>query len=73
MTKNQQIINSLNQTREKRKSQTCKVFELKLVDNQMNSYQKEFLKRIFLESKWLYNDILTCNDLKTYKIQNSIN
>lgn len=66
MTKNQQIINSLNQTREKRKSQTCKVFELKLVDNQMNSYQKEFLKRIFLESKWLYNDILTCNDLKTY-------
>lgn len=65
-TKSQQIKNSLAQTREKRKSQTCKVFELKLVDNQLNKLQKEFLKRIFLESKWLYNDILACNDLKTY-------
>jgi putative transposase len=59
-TKSQQIKNSLAQTREKRKSQTCKVFELKLVDNQLNKLQKEFLKRIFLESKWLYNDILAC-------------
>lgn len=33
ITKNQQIKDSLNKTREKRKTQTCKVFELKLVFN----------------------------------------
>jgi transposase len=65
-TKNQQIKDSLIATREKRKNQLCKVFELKLVANQMNQSQIEFLNRIFLEAKWMYNDILNYNDLKTY-------
>jgi transposase len=65
-TKNQKIKDSLVATREKRKNQLCKVFELKLVANQMNQSQIEFLNRIFLEAKWMYNDILNYNDLKTY-------
>ncbi len=65
-TKNQQIKDTLIATREKRKNQICKVFELKLVHNQMNQAQIKFLNRIFLEAKWLYNDILAHNDLKTY-------
>ena len=54
-TKNQKIKDSLVATREKRKNQLCKAFELKLVANQMNQYQIEFLNRIFLEAKWMYN------------------
>jgi transposase len=66
ITKNQQIKNSLSVTREKRKTQTCKVYELKLSDNKLNITQIDFLYRIFLEAKWVYNDILNFNDLKNY-------
>lgn len=65
-TKNQKIKDSLIATRNKRKEQICKVFELKLISNQMNQQQIEFLNRIFLEAKWMYNDILNWNDLETY-------
>lgn len=50
-TKNQKIKNSLLATKEKRKTQSCKVFELKIVNNQLNQTQIEFLNRIFLEAK----------------------
>jgi putative transposase len=65
-TKNQQIKDSLIATRNKRKNQVCKVYEIKLISNKMNISQKEFLNRVFLEAKWMYNDILNHNDLKTY-------
>jgi len=66
ITKNQQIKDSLSITREKRKTQTCKVYELKLSENKFNLKQIDFLHRIFLEAKWVYNDILNFNDLKNY-------
>ena len=66
ITKNQQIKDSLSATREKRKTQTCKVYELKLSENKFNLKQIDFLHRIFLEAKWVYNDILNFNDLKNY-------
>ena len=66
ITKNQKIKDLIKQTREKRKTQTCKVFELKLISNQINSQQKHFLSRVFLEAKWIYNDILNFDDLKNY-------
>jgi len=65
-TKNQRIKDSLLITREKRKTQTCKVYELKLSENKFNLQQIEFLNRIFLEAKWVYNDILNFNDIKNY-------
>lgn len=46
MTKNEQIKESLRLTREKRLTQDCKVFELKLISNSMNKYQREFFKKI---------------------------
>jgi len=66
ITKNQQIKYSLSATGEKRKTQTCKVYELKLCENKLNKIQIDFLHRIFLEAKWIYNDILSFNDLKNY-------
>jgi len=73
--KNSKIRETLAQTRAKRKSQQCKVFDLKIVENKLSSKQKEDLKMQFVESKWLYNDILAwckedpLNKPSNYKIR----
>jgi transposase len=55
MTKKEQISSSLKATREKRKSQDCKVFEIKVDKSHLSKATCEQIKRVFLESKWLYN------------------
>ena len=72
ISKNQQIKDSLSATREKRKTQTCKVYELKLSENKLNVSQIEFLNSIFIEAKWVYNDILNFNDLKNYAVSSTV-
>lgn len=58
--------NSLKATKEKRKDQRCKVFEIKVRKNKLNKTQLEHLNMIFVEAKWIYNDILNditnCNE-----------
>ena len=39
-------------------SMDLKVFELKIQYNKLNETQRKFLNRLFLESKWYYNDCL---------------
>jgi len=51
LTKSEIIKLSLSETREKRKLQDCKVFKIKLSSNKLNLYQRDYLKRIFLEAK----------------------
>jgi putative transposase len=58
MTKNDTIKASLKATKEKRKNQTCRVYELKIDQSHLNSASKEHLHGLFIESKWLYNHIL---------------
>ena len=73
--KNLKIKETLAQTREKRKSQQCKVFDLKIQTNKLSERQLEDLKMQFVESKWLYNDILNwckedpLNKPSNYKIR----
>lgn len=50
---------SLRQTREKRKSQSCKVYSLKIQESSLNNSQKQFLSKVFIEAKWFYNHILS--------------
>ena len=57
--KNSKIKETLAQTRAKRKSQVCRVFDLKIDKSKLSKRQKEDLKMQFVESKWLYNDILS--------------
>lgn len=45
-------------TRERRKSQVCKSYTLKVDSSHLNKTQKYFLNRIFIEAKWFYNHIL---------------
>jgi putative transposase len=61
--KNQQIKDTLAKTREKRKTQKCLVFELKLDSSHFNLKTKEALKMMFVEAKWLYNFYLSQDDI----------
>lgn len=56
--KNKAIAAAMKATRERRKSQTCKVFELKVQSNKLSATQREALFMLFVEAKWLYNDCL---------------
>jgi len=55
MTKNEKIKQSIQQTREKRKSQDCKVFEVKFDKSHLSKEKLQHLKMLFIEAKWLYN------------------
>ena len=53
--KSLKIKNTLLATREKRLSQFCKVFSLKIVANHLSSKKETFIDQMFLQAKWLYN------------------
>ena len=56
MNKADKIRESIRQTREKRKKQICKVYQVKLQNLSSSDIKK--LDRLFLEAKWLYNYII---------------
>ena len=62
--KNANIKASMKETLNRRKSQFCRVYELKIQKNRLSTKQKEQLKMIFIEAKWIYNDILNWSNLK---------
>jgi putative transposase len=69
LIKNQNIRNSMKATLERRSSQLCRVFTVKIQYSKLNKSQKEQLKMLFVEAKWLYNDILNYskeNNISTY-------
>ncbi|RUM46500.1 MAG: transposase, partial [Hydrogenothermus sp.] len=55
LDKKQRIKESLKKTKEKRKNQIPKVYQLKISYSNLNKQQKQWLERVFLEAKWLYN------------------
>ncbi|NPA53718.1 MAG: transposase [Aquificae bacterium] len=58
LDKKQKIKESLKKTKEKRKNQIAKVYQLKISYSNLNKQQKQWLKRVFLEAKWLYNYVI---------------
>ncbi len=58
LEKRQKIKESLRKTKEKRKNQVVKVFQLKISYSNLNKNQKQWLERVFLEAKWLYNYVI---------------
>jgi putative transposase len=69
-------LKSLSLTKEKRKKQICRVYTVKIQSNKLNSIQKEQLKMLFVNAKWLYNDIISFtssgNNIFDYKINKSV-
>ena len=60
--KNKQIKATLLATKERRKTQKCFVFSTKINYRKLNKLQKEQLHMLFIEGKWIYNDILNFMD-----------
>ena len=58
LAKNNRIREQGRQTREKRKSQICRVYRMKIDISHLNEAQRVRLKMLFVEAKWLYNDAL---------------
>lgn len=56
--KNIQIKETYLATKARREHQVCSVFSVKVQENKLNAAQREALKMIFVEAKWMYNHIL---------------
>ena len=59
LEKNTKIREKGKLTREKRKSQICRVYRVKIDSSHLNEAQKTHLNMLFVEAKWLYNNALT--------------
>ena len=57
LERNKLIGENSKQTRAKRKTQICKTFRIKIDWDRLNKRQKECLKMMFVEVKWIYNYI----------------
>ena len=64
LAKNASIKEAMKETHERRRSQVCRVYTLKIQYNALSTRQKEDLRMLFLEAKWLYNDILNYGNVK---------
>lgn len=58
-TEREQIRQSLVATRERRKNQILKVFELKVNCHQISKETYGKMKQCFIQAKWVYNDMLS--------------
>ena len=56
--KNAKIKATLLATKKRRETQKCFVFSTKIDCHKLNKLQKEQLQMIFIEAKWVYNDII---------------
>ncbi len=56
--KNDAIRGSLKKTKERRRTQTCKQYELKIDTSHLSDKTHKHLDRLFLEAKWFYNHVL---------------
>ena len=61
--KNDAIRKTISETRERRKSQTCRTYELKIDISHLSKTKINNINRIFLEGKWFYNYILSEDDI----------
>ena len=69
LKKNNRIREKGIQTKQKRKTQICRVYRVKIDISHLNRAQRNHLKMLFVEAKWLYNDALTFmndHDIKEY-------
>lgn len=66
--KNEKIAASFKSTKERRKRQTPRVVDLKIVTNKLSPTQREALERLFVEAKWVYNDAIGSDNIFEYQV-----
>lgn len=64
LAKSKAIAETLKATKAKRKTQICKVREMKVIKNKLSKEQAEHLRLLFLEAKWFYNYMLANPSLR---------
>ncbi len=69
LIKNKQISQTKRETIKRHESMSVKTFNVKIQENHLSKEQKEALKTVFLEQKWLKNYILNwCEKSKNNKL-----
>ncbi len=58
LDKNKRIADTQRATYERRRSQVCRVFQIKLQANKLSKTQKEQLKMLMVEGKWCRNMVI---------------
>ncbi len=66
LAKNERIRDAGKATKLRRKEQICRVWRVKIDFSHLNSRQQTALKMLFVEAKWLHNDVITF--LKAHEI-----
>jgi len=67
--KNNKISKSRKQTKERRKTQSCKTYELKIDMSKLSKETLKSINRLFLETKWIYNYFISQEDIFGIKIE----
>lgn len=70
LERNKLIGDNGRKTRLKRAKQICKTFKFKIDWDNLNLSQKETLKMMFVEAKWIYNYLLSQEDIYSFDYKN---
>ena len=70
LERNKLIGDNGRKTRLKRAKQICKTFKFKIDWDNLNLNQKETLKMMFVEAKWIYNYLLSQEDIYSFDYKN---
>ena len=70
LTRNKLIGENGFKTRMKRAKQICKTFKFKIDYDNLNSQQKEYIKMFFVEAKWIYNYLISQDDIYSFDYKN---
>ena len=57
-------------TRMKRTKQICKTFRFKIDYDNLKQQQKEYIKMLFVEAKWIYNYLISQDDIYSFDYKN---
>jgi hypothetical protein len=63
LAKKSRIKKTLQETKTRRASMTCKVIECKVDKSTISKATVDYLDKLFLESKWIYNAILSSDNI----------
>ena len=66
LERNKLIGENGRNTRMKRAKQICKTFIFKIDYNNLNQQQKEHIKMLFVEAKWIYNYLISKDDIYSF-------
>lgn len=67
LLKNQKISAGRKATALRRRSMSCCTYQLKIDMSKLSKKQKECLKMMFVEAKWIYNDIISWMETRPLK------